>query len=292
MKKEDLKIALVFSGQLRNLNDTKNYWVSLKNKYNMDVFGSFWENDDKNDNINNFISIYNPIEYETESYNMVDDTMINQLMNDIKIPYGVINPNECKKIEKSGILYMTYKMWKSNALTKKINKKYDIIIRARTDFIFENLEIIKNDYFNVPHGAIYLSSDKTNTWGFTDIFSYSSPEIMDYYSSFIFYFMSYIKIGYYIWSPEILLRIHLNQKKITINSLYINPLICRVIDGLEIKNDKFSYTNKPITPPNYHHTMNPSLIHLHPNQTLPYTETGYYKTCYLNNENIYDKQIK
>ena len=38
--------------------------------------------------------------------------------------------------------------------------------------------------------------------------------------------------------------------------------------------------------------MNPSLIHLHPNQTLPYTETGYYKTCYLNNENIYDKQIK
>ena len=115
-------------------------------------------------------------------------------------------------------------MWKSNALTKKINKKYDIIIRARTDFIFENLEIIKNDYFNVPHGAIYLSSDKTNTWGFTDIFSYSSPEIMDYYSSFIFYFMSYIKIGYYIWSPEILLRIHLNQKKITINSLYINPL--------------------------------------------------------------------
>jgi len=278
-KNEKLKIAIVFSGQIRNLNDSKKYWKQLIDEYDMDVYGSFWENDDKIDNIENFINIYNPIKCETETYESVKDTMIEQLMNDIRIPYDEINRNECKSIEKSNILYMTYKMWKGNSLTKN-NKKYDIIIRSRTDIILENLTIEKNNYFNVPYGKIYLSSD-TKTWGFLDIFSYSTPEIMDYYSSFIFYFMSYIKSGYYIWSPEMLLKIHLNQKKITINELDINPLICRVIDGIVLKGN-FSITNK-------HLKKNIGLIHLHPNEQVPpYTMNTIFKTCYKNNEHIYN----
>ena len=36
-----MKIALCFSGQMRDLDETKNFWTGLIKKYNMDVYASF-----------------------------------------------------------------------------------------------------------------------------------------------------------------------------------------------------------------------------------------------------------
>ena len=38
-----MRIALCFSGQMRDLNETKEFWTSLIKKYDMDVYASFWD---------------------------------------------------------------------------------------------------------------------------------------------------------------------------------------------------------------------------------------------------------
>ena len=246
-----MKVAMVFSGKIRELNRTKDYWLKFKNKYNADVFGSFWnETDTENGNtIDNFISIYNPVKYELESYDLVKDTMINQLLNDIKIPYDVINENEIKIIENGNILYMTYKIWRGNMLTKLVDEKYDIVVRIRTDVTLDDLLYLeKNEYFNLPAGRIIIKYyGIQDNWGFLDVLSYSKPEIMDYYSSFIFYFMSYIKDGFFVYSHEYLLRIHLNQKDIIVNEFF-NYVYIHM--GYYIKNINYYLVNK-----------NPTLTH-------------------------------
>lgn len=84
-----MNIAFVFSGEIRNLEETKSFWLNQINKYNADVFGSFWENEHEIDNINNFNEIYNPIISEVESKKLIQTTLVNQL-NDINPPYHII----------------------------------------------------------------------------------------------------------------------------------------------------------------------------------------------------------
>jgi len=212
-----MNIAILFSGEIRQLNSTKDYWLKIKEKYNADIFGSFWNNYENDDTIENFINIYNPVRYEVESQDIIKDTFVNQLMNDVNIPYVIINDGECERIKNGNILYMTYKIWRSNSLTKLVDKKYSIVIRARTDITFnKHLNLKEIMYFNIPSGFTILSGMEKH-WGFLDLFSYAKPEIMDYYSSFIFHFIKYIKDGFFVWTPEYMLRIHLSQKKLKIN---------------------------------------------------------------------------
>jgi hypothetical protein len=74
-----MRIALCFSGHLRDLNETKNFWTELINKYNMDVYASFWdiENPELGDTLNNFLTIYTPKKFETENYKIFKDTTQN-----------------------------------------------------------------------------------------------------------------------------------------------------------------------------------------------------------------------
>jgi len=58
-----MKIALCFSGHIRALNETKNFWTELIKKYDIDVYASFWdiENEKLGDTLNNFLKIYTPL---------------------------------------------------------------------------------------------------------------------------------------------------------------------------------------------------------------------------------------
>jgi len=137
-------------------------------------------------------------------------------MNDIDVPYGFIWDDECDRIKNGNLFFMTYKMWKSNSLTKTVGKEYDIVVRMRTDISLDsNFKFELNNYFNVPKMIVYINSIPNN-WGFSDTFSYSKPEIMDYYSSAMFHIISYIKEGCFIWTVENILRYHLNQKNIIV----------------------------------------------------------------------------
>ena len=65
-----MKIALCFSGGLRNLNDTKDFWQGLIAKYDVDVYGSFWDdiNSESGDTVENFTEFYSPKAIELDNY--------------------------------------------------------------------------------------------------------------------------------------------------------------------------------------------------------------------------------
>ena len=71
-----MKVALCFSGHMRDLNETKEFWTDLIKKYDMDVYASFWdiENEELGDTINNFLTIYTPKKYEIENYKVFKET--------------------------------------------------------------------------------------------------------------------------------------------------------------------------------------------------------------------------
>ena len=56
-----MKVALCFSGNIRDLNETKNFWRDLIKQYDMDVYASFWdiESEELGDTIDNFLKILN-----------------------------------------------------------------------------------------------------------------------------------------------------------------------------------------------------------------------------------------
>ena len=71
-----MKVALCFSGHMRDLNETKNFWTDLIKKYDIDVYASFWdiENPELGDTIKEFEKVYTPKRLEVESYKIFKET--------------------------------------------------------------------------------------------------------------------------------------------------------------------------------------------------------------------------
>ena len=189
-----MKIALCFSGNIRDLNETKEFWTGLIEKYKMDVYASFWdiENEELGDTLNNFLTIYTPKKYEIENYKIFKETTQDLASLNIQPPTTLI-PLLQESSKAFGQLSMYYKVWKCNMLSKQLGIEYDLVIRARLDTIFDDkLDFIKNDMLNVPVGAMmvptFLNSD-----GINDCFAYGPPKIMDYYSFIFLQMMEYLK---------------------------------------------------------------------------------------------------
>ena len=142
-----MKIALCFSGNIRDLNETKNFWSELIKKYDMDVYASFWdiENEELGDTLNNFLTIYTPKKYEIENYKIFKETTQDLASLNVNPPTILIN--HLQKTSKAfGQLAMYYKVWKCNMLSKQLGIEYDLVIRARTDIVLdETFEIIQNN---------------------------------------------------------------------------------------------------------------------------------------------------
>ena len=211
------KIALCLSGLIRDINYTKDFWTNLISKYDVDVYGSFWddENKENGDTIDNLKSIYNFKELEFEKYSNFKKSTLNLITPYIVAPQTLLS--ELQSYTKSFVtLSMWYKIWKVNMLSKNLNIDYDIVIRGRTDmFIDGDLDIMLNDYLNVPSGRV-----KTHNWensdGVCDVFGFAKPKIMDYYSSTYLNIMEYVNQGHYMIPPENLLRVHLSKVNLNI----------------------------------------------------------------------------
>ena len=177
-----MKVALCFSGQLRDLHETKNFWTELIKKYDIDVYASFWdiENKELGDTIKEFEQIYNPKRLEIERYDIFKSTTQNIASSYIESPTGIA-PQFQQSSKDFGQLSMYYKIWRVNLLSKQLDIEYDVVIRARIDTVLdENFEIQKNNYLNLPIG-IGNTVAFPNSDGFNDCFAYGTPKIMDYY---------------------------------------------------------------------------------------------------------------
>jgi hypothetical protein len=228
------KIALCFSGEIRDLERTKEYWSELIKKYDIDVYGSFWDtyNTELGDTIENFHRIYNVKKVEVENYNSFNESTLSILRMGIEPPTSLLYflRDSCQNF---GTMSMWYKIWRANLLTKDLGINYDIVIRARTDSYFDNeLDISINDMLNVPYGRIRLDNyDKSE--GISDLFAYGSPKMMDYYSTCYFFIMSYLEQGFNLVPHEHLLHTHMNKISVPIRFMGNNIIITRTSKGTD-----------------------------------------------------------
>ena len=226
------KVAICFSGHIRDLERTKDYWTDMIKKYDMDVYASFWddENVELGDTLDNFIKIYNHKKIEVESYKAFEESTLSILRLMISPPITMMEYLQ-ESTRKFGTLPMWYKIWKANMLTKTFDKEYDIVVRARTDSFFnDDVDIIKNDMLNIPIGR-----NKTSNWddsdGFNDIFAFGNYKLMDYYSLTYLFMMDHINKGHYMVPPEHFLHVHMNRISVDVRFIPNHITITRTSKG-------------------------------------------------------------
>jgi len=230
--KNTKKIAICFSGEIRDLERTKDYWSKLIKEYDMDVYASFWnvENEELGDTFDNFHRLYDVKKTEVESFKSFEQSTLSQLR------MGINPPNSLQQYLREscmnfGTLSMWYKIWRANLLTKELDIDYDIVIRARTDIFFdERLDITENEMFNIPYGRVKTSGWKDSD-GICDLFAYGSPKLMDYYSTCLFYMMEHLNKDYYMVPHEFFLHTHINKVSVPIRFLGTNLTITRTSKG-------------------------------------------------------------
>jgi len=231
-RKAKPKVALCFSGFIRDIEHTKQFWTSLINEYDIDVYGSFWddENVNNNDTITNLKSIYNFKELEFEKYSNFKKSTL-----DVITPY--LNPSELllqnlrDYAKNFHTMSMWYKVWRSNMISKNLNIKYDLVIRARTDTYFDNnLKLDRNNYLNIPSGKVKADSFK-NSEGICDVFAFGNQRLMDYYSSIYLNLLEYVNDGHYMIPPENLLRIHMARVDVNLRFFSQKLIITRFSKG-------------------------------------------------------------
>ena len=220
------KIALCFSGFIRDIDKTKDFWNSLIEKYDIDLYGSFWDDESGDDTIQNLKKIYNFKELEFEKYSNFKKSTLDVITPYITPPSNLLS-SLVDYSKKFHTLSMWYKIWKANMISKSLDIEYDIVIRGRTDTTMnQNLKIELNKYLNIPSGKV-----KTDNWpnsdGLCDIFAYAEPKLMDYYSSIYLNLLEYVNQGHYMIPPENLLRVHMSRVDVYIRFFVANLEISR-----------------------------------------------------------------
>ena len=227
-----LKVALCFSGFIRDIDYTKEFWTSLIDKYDIDVYASLWddENLEVNDTIENFKKIYNPKSIEVENYLKFKKSTLSVVTPQIKPPTSLLQ-DLIDYSKEFHTLSMWYKIWKSNTLANE--SEYDIVIRARTDsYLKGDFELVSNNMFNVPVGQVYTDNFPKSE-GVNDIFSFGNQKIMNYASSTFLYLMQYLNEGHYMIPPEHFLHVHLSRVDLNIRFFANQLIITRKSKGRE-----------------------------------------------------------
>lgn len=230
----NLKVAVCFSGHIRDLDTNSEFWKKLINETNADVYASFWdeENPEVGDTLDNFKKTYSYKNIEVESFSSFKKSTID-LLSPLITPPTSLKPYLQKSTKQLGTLSMWYKIWKANMLSKSLDIDYDIVIRARTDSHFpKNISIFDNQMLNVPIGM-----NKTHMWkdseGFNDIFAFGPPKIMDYYSLCYLFMMEHIGKNHYMVPPEHFLHTHMNKVSIPVRFIPNHIVITRKSKGKE-----------------------------------------------------------
>lgn len=243
------KIAILFSGHLRNVNEIiynlKNNFLDIINQdYNYDIYIHSWDNNISNDKYLNNDKFFNNkitnIKKVFEKNNIIiknilienqekiaKDVNIQKYINETyksKFFYG----NDDKK--KNLIEKLFWQFYGHKAVLNLINKKelinYKIIIKTRPDMFYDkfDLSILKNDIF-FPNSHLY-NGKCINQLFFGGKTEYMI-KILNYFG----------KIIYYKKKCNIKFIKNLNLKNLSFNSIFKNY----IFDYLKYKPEFISY---------------------------------------------------
>lgn len=247
------KVAVCFSGQIRDIEHTKEFWSNFIKKYDADVYASFWdlENESLGDTVSNFKRLYDVKEVEVEKYSNFKKSTLDILSPYINPPTHIFS-NLQTYAKELHTFSMWYKIWRANMLSKNLDVEYDVVVRARTDsYLDDTFEIKMNDMLNVPVGRVFTDNFPKSD-GVNDIFAYASPKIMDYYSSTYLNLLEYINKGHYMIPPEHLLTVHLSRVDLNIRFFPHKLMVTRNSKGRDTEvYNKFSQMVEEILPSNF-----------------------------------------
>lgn len=226
-----MKIAICFSGAIRDFNTCiPSIQKYLLNNLNADIFLHLWKfSNDNSLNINfkwrdsnidniaekNIINILKPKSYIIDSYNLEWESKITSVISTDKFIDGK------SKQYSYNCCGMYYKIFQSYLLAKKYsiynNVNYDLIIRARLDFIWEN-PIYLEDFINLNDDNIFLVKDRYATMSklnTNDKFFAGTPLVMNYMSSIYLYLNKYQKQNIQI-EGQTILENHIKNKNLNV----------------------------------------------------------------------------
>ena len=182
-----MKVAICFSGSIRDfptcLPSLRRY---VLDNLNADIFLHLWKMDDVSDLSSDFkwrndhcreqyvIDQLKPISYVVDKYS---DIWEKKILSES----GIILPNDIKSRNYgTNACGMYYKIQQCFRLLEASNKKYDLIIRARLDFIWED-NIFLSDFNSIDDNKVFLIKDRYATHSKllnNDKFFAGSPAVM------------------------------------------------------------------------------------------------------------------
>ena len=173
-----MKVAICFSGAIRSFDEcassTMKYLIS--NFDNPDIFLHLWTFNDENisdinynfkwrkdtSSINDILKVLEPKKFVIEEYNSLNEELIKKSS---MLDMDLFDTDE-KKNYGFNCCSMYWKILKSFELAEvymnENNFEYDLIIRARLDFIWEDY-IKQSDFTNIINDTIYLIKDRYAT---------------------------------------------------------------------------------------------------------------------------------
>lgn len=228
-----MKIAICFSGAIRNFHTCiPTIQKYLLNNINADIFLHLWsyQIDPSNPlDINfkwqeslltdqleeNILTILKPKSYVIDKYDHEWEKRIT----------SIIEIDKYTDLKEKNYAYsccgMYFKIYQSYLLAKNYadlhNINYDIIIRARLDFIWEN-PIKPNDFINFDNKTAFLIKDRYAHFSkleTNDKFFAGNPEVMEYLSSTYLYLQKYQGEGITIEGQNIMEK-HIKNRSLSI----------------------------------------------------------------------------
>ena len=258
-----MRIGLVLFGHLRSFRQTFDSFSQLREilqrSGDLDVFCHTWDIEESvtaswwkeqtsgavppptvdTDEIKNK---YQPTLYSIESSKQFDDSGYN-----VK-----------SSIPVAGILSMLYSQYRSFGLLKEYenqkNIRYDIVIKARYDLLFEvtsSFPLILERVMNERCCFLPTSNPYEQAGSFSDVFAVGHRELMDEYFDFYPNFPQalehYQRIGYRQFLPELCLTTYLQKKNVSVKEL--SELRIHILrksgDKFQINSDKNFHENNP-----------------------------------------------
>tara|TARA_S200002703_G_scaffold55791_1_gene48369 strand:- start:7836 stop:8630 length:795 start_codon:yes stop_codon:yes gene_type:complete len=263
-----MKVAVCYSGYLRILEKTfYNIKNSVLNNHDVDYFIHTWDNDSYLSEINFAKKILKPKiflketpkTFERNPYSFIncsltEEKYLDQLekSGEDKIFTPIPSEKNNFKFDKSAevvkfkyyssyphdVLSQYYSIYKSIQLKKiyeqQNNFEYDCVIRIRSDFICDSIDIENFDLnqINLPNCPIHRGTDLT----VNDHFAFSSSKNMDIYSECFLFIPTYYFIYKVDLVQELLLGKHLRVNELDINKINLLSLVSR--DGVNKQLEK------------------------------------------------------